>query len=131
MITTELKDCILQELVNSNTMHFTVSAMEECKKFNIDMESYIAILDYFQRLSFVKLTKCMGGEIYVRLMVEASDFVRLGGFHAQEDLLKNNIDKLNLEIQSLSKELNPSFKERLERITSLGCKIISALTYFK
>ena len=131
MITTELKDQILKDLTDLNAILVQVFAEEEGDKLNIDMETYIAILDYFARLNLIKLCKCMGGEMLITLTVEAFDFVNYGGFHAQEELLKQNIEKLNLEIQSLSKELDPSFKDRLKGITELGCNILSALTLFK
>lgn len=131
MITAELKDKILKDLTDLNSIRVEASAEEEGNKFGIDRNMYIAILDYFQRLNLMEVRKCMGGEVLIKLTIEAFDLVRSGGFHAQEELLKNNIEKLNLEIQSLSKELNPSFKERTERITNLGCSILSALTLFK
>lgn len=131
MITTELKDQILKDLTDLNSIRVQVFAEEEGDKLNIDMETYIAILDYFARLNLIKLRKFKGGEMLITLTVEAFDLVRYGGFHAQEELLKNNIEKLNLEIQSLSKELSPSFKDRMKEITELSCSILSALTLFK
>lgn len=88
MITTELKDQILKDLTDLNSIRVQAFAEEEGNKLNIDMETYIAILDYFARLNLIKLRKFKGGEMLITLTVEAFDLVRYGGFHAQEELLK-------------------------------------------
>ena len=83
MITTELKDQILKDLTDLNSIRVQVFAEEEGDKLNIDMETYIAILDYFARLNLIKLCKCMGGEMLITLTVEAFDFVNYGGFQTK------------------------------------------------
>lgn len=131
MITTALKDSILQDLTSKNTVKFTINAREKAAKFNIDMETYFAIIDHFRTLQLLHHRKCMSGDIHITLTVEAFDLINHGGFHAREELLKNNIKKLNLEIQALSNEATPTLKSRLSSLLEIGANISSALQLFK
>ena len=67
----------------------------------------------------------------MRLNVEIYDFFNHGGFTAQEELLRANLEKLNLELLKLSKELEPSKLETINTITSVVSNIAAALGLFK
>lgn len=129
MITPELKDRILTEFVDLG-MHLQTNTHEDSANYGIDSDTYRAILDQFERLGFLTQSKYLGGLIMINLTADAHDFVRLGGFFGQEELLKANIQKLGLEIDMLCKELSPNLLEKAKTIASLGASILSSLDKF-
>ena len=58
--------------------------------------------------------------------MEAIDFHNRGGFVAQEELLKNNIEKLLKEIE----QLKPSFPEKAEKLATISNAILAAINLF-
>ena len=61
---------------------------------------------------------------------EAHELWQRGGFFVQEEILKNNINKLALEIDLLSKQLSPDLIDKAQKISSIGKNILSALNLF-
>ena len=72
----------------------------------------------------------MGGCI-IDLHAEIYDFFNHGGFTAQEELLRANLEKLNLELLKLSKDIEPSKLETVSTITAIAGNIATALGLFK
>lgn len=130
MITPELKDLILAEIVNS-PMQCETNINTDCQKYNIDRDEYYAILKHFENLNLISTQACLGGEVFINTSVEAHDLWRRGGFTGQEMILKGNIEKLGLEIDKLSKDLSPSQLEKAGKLADIGTAIISALALFK
>lgn len=54
-----------------------------------------------------------------------------GGFTAEEELLKANLQKLDHELRILSDKLSPSLLETSNKISSIASCIVSALALFK
>lgn len=67
--------------------------------------------------------KMLGGNIRISMKVPAFDFYSHGGFVGQEELLRKNIEKLLLEIESLK----PSMPDKISTITSIAGNIATAL----
>ena len=63
--------------------------------------------------------------------VKAHDMWAHGGFTAQEEILKANIEKLDLQLQYLTKQLGPDYLDTASKISSIGSAIMSALPLFK
>jgi hypothetical protein len=125
MISYELKDRVLKDLV-SQGMSYDIDLFTYASKHTCCDETMEALLDYFQDLGFIETLKCAGGQVTIFVKVYAHDFVGRGGFTIQEELLKKNIEKLLLEIESLK----PSMNERIERITAIASNIATALGFF-
>lgn len=126
MITAELKDRILKSLVETGN-RLTTNIHTDAADYDTDPDTYSLILDQFERQGYLSQSKCMGGEALLFLNAEAHDMVRLGGFVAQEEMLKANIQKLGLEIDLLCKELTPDLLDKAQKISAIGGSILAAL----
>lgn len=129
-ITPELKDKVLKDLVEVG-MYPSFNIRELSGEYGIDSSVLEAILDQFESLGLLKQTKCLGGRINVHMSANAHDLYNHGGFYAQEELLKANIEKLNRELLLLSKELEPKLLDKANMIANIGSAIISSLGFFK
>lgn len=67
----------------------------------------------------------------VTISAKAYDMHTHGGFTAQEELLKANINKLGYELDVLSKKLEPELLETANKISSIAMAVLSALPLFK
>ncbi|MDR2002123.1 MAG: hypothetical protein LBQ74_03760 [Prevotella sp.] len=126
LITPELKDRILKEFVETSCINLAVNIRDMAKDYNIDRDTMEVILDHFENLGFFEQTKMLGGIIRFRMLVPAFDFFAHGGFTAQEELLKKNLEKLILEIETLK----PSMPAKAETLTSIISNITTALGLF-
>lgn len=63
---------------------------------------------------------------YVFLYLEAQDFLRIGGFTAKEAVLKQSVEKLQLEVEKLRQ--NPS--DPLTAITNVTTIATNILSFF-
>ena len=108
MITCELKDKILSDLVSIDGVMLAIDTREKGNDYAIDRFTYISILEYFERKGFIIPNKIStDGGWLIKVTPEAHEFWQRGGFFVQEEILKNNIEKLALEIDMLSKQLSP------------------------
>lgn len=130
MITASLKDQILNLLIDTG-MLVSVNIREDYKSYNIDRYTFSEILDQFERLKLIRQKKLLGGIIDISITADAHDFARIGGFTVHEELIKENIKKLNLEIDLLCKELSPKLLDKAQKITSIGQSILSALSLMR
>ena len=95
MITPELKDKILNNLLSHNDVTYTFNIIQLANELNCSSDTIRAILDYFNRLNLISATNyTIGGDVIISLNVEASDMALRGGFVAQEELIKKNFEKL-------------------------------------
>ena len=130
LITPELKDRILNDLVNAG-MSLRVDTCSDAPDYEIDHYTYSAILDQFEQMELLSQTKTLGGFVIANISVNAHDFVRRGGFLVQEELIKGNIQKLGLEIDLLCKELSPNLLEKAQKITAIANAILSSINFMK
>jgi hypothetical protein len=96
------------------------------EELNIDVEMLEAILDYFEKLKLFSFTFATYGYALFFSEVAAHDFFRHGGFVAQEELLKKNLKKLILEIESLK----PTVPEKAATLSTIVSAVTSALALF-
>ena len=122
MITPQLKDVILNAFTDKGTfVSFNIKALSN--DFNINKDVLELIIDQFQNHNLMTLQKMLGGRVDAYLTADAFDLVRLGGYTAREDILKLNIQKLQLEIDSLQE----SFPEKAETISTILGNIASVV----
>lgn len=126
LITADLKDLILKDLISLNSIDVAQNINDAQKDFGIDRAVLSAILDHFEELGFIEQRKLLGGLIHISIKVRAYDFYSHGGFIAQEELLAKDIEKLLLEIESLK----PSMPDRVNTITAIAGNITTALGLF-
>lgn len=126
MITAQLKDDILVLLCRSNYMSIRVNTRNLSKESGASIEELEAILRYFEFLDLMRCRRMLGGWVDIVLNVQAHDVVIRGGFVAQEELLKQNIEKLILELE----DLKTSMPEKAERISTIIGGISTAISMF-
>ena len=127
MITSELKDKVLNELINSGYITGSFYINEFAKDFNVKPDFIDAILKQLEELNLATFDRLLGGRIDFELSANAFDFFNHGGFVAQELLLKQNIEKLMLEIE----QLKSKFPEKANLLSNIITAITSALALFK
>lgn len=125
MITPELKDRVLKKLISVG-LNPSFNIHDSQTIFNTDPSFIELVLDQFQDFRFLTMNKMLGGRIDITLTANAFDFVRKGGFTAQEAIEKAALDKLQLEIESLKK----SFPEKSELFTSVLANIATVAGLF-
>lgn len=130
LITVKLKDELLSDLLSTGSMNGLINIYTQAKEFNANPDIVEAIYDHFEELGFISQTKCIGGDILLNIKVKAHDFFNHGGFLAQEELLKANIQKLNDELELLSKNLSPDMSEKASLLSGIAANIATALGLF-
>lgn len=136
MITAKLKDNVLIVICSCELQYervYTIKKLELLKEIPIECSEneLTAILSQFARMGLISHYANNSSTIQICLLVEASDFLARGGFYAQEELLKANIEKLSAEIDLLAKKLQPNFLEEANRLATLGASIASVIGLFK
>lgn len=83
------------------------------------------VLDYFKKHGIINDGWGAGGSsvFFIVPNLESHDLFLRGGFTAQEELLKKNIEKLLLEIEGLK----PVIPDKINTITSIIANITTAL----
>lgn len=131
LITPKLKDEFLIDLLSNENMSFAMDVSECAEKFNTSKYIVEAIYDQFEEMGLLKQEAFSGGGIFIQLTTKAHDFYSHGGFTAQEELLKANIQKLSSELDLLAKQLSPNLPEKAASIASIGASIATVLALFK
>ncbi len=125
MITPHLKDHVLNTLCQNckpeQFCSFKPSHIED-----ISFENLNAILNQFQRIGIIEDLNCRLHSISLILRLDAFDFQRMGGFTAQELLVKTSLEKLQLEVESLQQ----SFPEKAETFTTILANIATVTAFF-
>ena len=130
LITPQMKDLALEYLLPSNSLEIDINNRElsqycGCLPFQVGL-----ILEEFEKIELLTIESTNDG-MTVTISAKAYDMHTHGGFTAQEELLKANINKLGYELDVLSKELEPKHLEKAEKISSIAMAVLSALTLFK
>ena len=88
-------------------------------------------MNQFEELGLIKKTDYVGNKACIDIQIKAMDLYRHGGFTAEEELLRNNIEKLGMELDLLSKQLAPKFVEKASQLAQIGGAIMQGLTLFR
>lgn len=120
LITPQLKDELLQELMSFNELKIFVQSKLLAEKLSTTQDVIVELLNYFVREELCTITQdYIGGNFDIILKTEAYDMIQRGGFVAKEEVLKQELEKLVLEIQ----ELQPKNSEQAQRITTIFSNI--------
>jgi hypothetical protein len=124
-VTPALKDNVLNCLCSSITCEsvFSLEIDSVFLETKTDFNTLNTVLSQFERLGFISHLNLRRSSLSLCLHLEAIDFKNRGGFYAQEEVLKLNLEKLLLEID----QLKPSFPDKLETFTSIASNIVSCL----
>ena len=134
LITPEIKDNILTDIISIDSYFIELTYDENALKYSISPNQFAMIIKQFIRMGLLESKgEFMGGAggIFITTTLDAHDFLSHGGFYAQEEILKANINKLGLELEALSKELGSDFIEKANKISSLASNIVSFLNLTK
>lgn len=136
MITPKLKDNILNLLCSFELDYERVYCIQKnglLKEIPEDcsMNEFTSILSQFSRMGLISHYSNNSSTIGLCMLVEASDFLSRGGFYAQEEILKANIEKLSKELDLLSDKLSPDLLEKANLISGIGANILSILHILK
>ena len=128
MITPEIKDQILRYLCEN--CEFDELCVIEDNEDLLKLTSWNELYGFIEQLKRLRLigpqSDVYEDNPYILLYMDAQDFLRIGGFTAKETILKQNIEKLNLEIQKLRD--NPS--QALSILSNVTSILANITTFF-
>lgn len=130
LITPAIKDQVLQSLVSVNSIGIEVNLYEESKDLNLSPDIIEAIYDHFEEIGLIEQTKSYSSTT-IKMKSRAFDLYNHGGFNAEEEILKANIQKLDYELRTLANQLSPDLLEKANKISSIASCIFGALVLFK
>ena len=133
LITASLKDKLLAYILSSELVTFEIRFDKYDEDLGMSAETAVMILRYFLEIGLLSKATFFSNPkgALITVNVKAHDLWAHGGFTAQEEILKANIEKLDLQLQYLTKQLGPDYIETANKISSIGNAILSALTLFK
>lgn len=132
LITPQQKDQILTYLCNNSLFEANVQgSLSPLYNLGFSFIQLKAILKQFERINFISKVNLKHDFISFTLHMEANDFLLRGGFTFQELILETNLQKLDLELQNLKKQLEPEHLDSIEKISSILGTVISAITLLK
>lgn len=124
-VTPALKDnvlnCLCESLNCGSVYNLNINTVLLETKTNFNQLN--AILPQFERFGFISHLGLNRTIVSLAINIEAFDFKNRGGFYAQEEVLKLNLEKLLLEIENLK----PSFPDKTETFTTIASNIVSCL----
>jgi hypothetical protein len=101
MITPEMKDQLLLKLIELKKPTFIEAKFEKENGEYTNM-----IITQFINMGLVSVVEQLGLKMRkVQVEAEAYDLIRRGGFTFMEDIFINNVNKLELEIKKLEKDI--------------------------
>ena len=126
-ITPILKDKILEYICQADfERNIYIELKTILSELNIEFNDLQAILSQFERLGFISNLNLRRNvtTFFLIVHVDALDFKNRGGFLVYEYELKMELEKMALEIDSLSK----SFPEKASVFTNIAADIASCLS---
>ncbi len=131
IITPEIKDKVLADLLSADEPTFTLEYRDSQDEYGFSPQYMKLILDQFQDVGLIKATYLTGYRARIHVLAKAMDLHRHGGFVGEEEILKGNLEKLGLELESLSKQLQPNHIEHASHISQIASAIMQGLTLFQ
>ncbi|EGQ11790.1 hypothetical protein HMPREF9136_2632 [Prevotella dentalis DSM 3688] len=130
LITPEMKDIVLADLLSADKPRFKFDYDNSQEEYGFAPSYTKMLLDQFQNLGLLKITYSYSDGAVIEISTKAMDLYRHGGFKAEEELLKSNIEKLSLELQNLSKQLEPKYAEKASQLAQIAGTLMQGLTLF-
>lgn len=129
IITSTVKDKILFYLCDQAIPEQVASGKtnETLKELEIDFDTFNAVMVQFQRFGFIEDLNLRHSYLSFILRTDAHDFAQKGGFAIQDEVFKANLQKLELEIDNLKKQLGPDKLDTLNKISSIASALFGGL----
>lgn len=131
MITIKNKDKLLTYILAQERDCFAVEYKNVYPNNEIKEFEFYLLMEQFKNKGLLKSAKRIsGGKCYINLSADIYDFSAHGGFAAQEELLRANIEKLSYELDKLSGSSDPLVVDRASRIAGIAASIATVLGLF-
>lgn len=131
IITPEMKDKVLADLLSADFLSFTYQYKDSQEDYGFHPQYVTLILNQFREMGLIQVTYFTGYGARINVQAKAMDLYRHGGFIAEEEILKGNIEKLGLELDTLSKQLTPNHIEQASHLSQIAAAIMQGLTLFQ
>ena len=131
MITPEIKDMVLCAIVASKEPVFDLTYEEVFPEKEISKRHFQLILIQFVEKGLLRKATNCGSYFLISISANIYDFFNHGGFIAQEEILRANLQKLDYELTKLSQDIDSGFTDRVVKITGIAASIATALSLFK
>lgn len=130
MITIKDKDNLLSYILSQEKDCFVVEYKDVFPNNEIKEFEFHLLMEQFAQKGLLRSAKRMSHGSYIRLSADIYDFHSHGGFAAQEELLRANIEKLSYELDELSKSSDPLVVDRASKIAGIASSIATVLGLF-
>lgn len=127
-ITPLIKDKVLNYLCQADFEKNVYTPLATTlQDLEISFDELNAILNQFERLGFISNLNLRrnADKFWLVIHIDAGDFKDRGGFFVQEATLKLTLEKLALEVDSLSKE----FPDKAVTFTTIAANIATCLSF--
>lgn len=133
IITPAIKDIVLNYICETCELDSiqTISSKDFSLKTGLDFKILNPILSQFERNKLIEYLNPSEHQTDIVLVVEAHDYIQIGGFSAQELVFKSNLNKLSLEVENLKQNLEPKHLETANKISTITATLIAGLTLFR
>lgn len=131
MITPEIKDKVLCVIVASKEPVFDLTYEDVFPEKEISKRHFELILIQFMENGLLRKATDCGSYFFISISANIYDFFNHGGFIAQEEILRANLQKLDYELTKLSQDIDPGLTDRVVKITGIAASIATALSLFK
>lgn len=124
LITPEIKDSLLKTLCENAPFERLVS-FSPSDLGDHDFDIINAILLQFQRMGLIESLNARRNTISLILLLDAQDFLRIGGFQMREVAAKQAFEKLKLELNNLQDD----FPEKTATFTTIFAGLATIGTF--
>ena len=134
MITPQMKDKVLSYMLEQQSSRFMVYTDDLANELNIKPEFICLIIEQFEKQSLCQIQEKRGlgfppNAFVILLTADAYDAKHNGGFVFQEEIMKANLAKLDMELEKLHRESSERTINRIEKIMSIVGTISSAFPF--
>lgn len=131
IITPHIKDKVLIAILSRENEVFLMKHEDVFPDKEISKRQFELILLQLEELGLLRKVKSHGTSFLISISANIYDFFNHGGFVAQEELLRSNLQKLDYELTKLAQEINPGLTDRVTGITGIAASIATALGLFR
>lgn len=125
IIPPEEKDKIVYALISKNKSRFPFGC-KDVPDLKISRDQFEKVIRELEGMGLLKNSNYEDGGVKT-LNSRLDEFYRMGGFRMQEEVILANFRKLDLEIECLKKEADPSLLDKINDISSIVNTVFSAI----
>lgn len=131
IITPKMKDSVLARLLSADDVYVFFDYTNSESDFGFKPEYMDLILNQFEEIGLIRKDDLIGSQTNIHVQIKAMDLHLHGGFTAEEELLKVNIEKLGMELDVLSNQLSPNLAEKASQLAQIASAILQGFAMFK